>query len=323
MIVTVTANPSLDRTVSLSAPLVRGSVTRAQSARHEPGGKGVNVSRIAQVAGVATVAILPAHRSDPLLAALDGVGLSYRAIPVDAEVRNNVTITEPDGTTTKINLPGTRLAPSELDALTELVLQTGADATWVALCGSLPPGVPAAWYRDLAEQLASQVARVAVDTSGAPLLAVAQAAHAGHIDLIKPNAEELAEISGTDAAELEATSASGDLRPTLAAAQSVQRRCGCTVLATLGAAGALLVTADGAWSATPPPIVPVSTVGAGDATLAGYLLADLDRVGPGEALRRAVAYGSAAAGLAGTQPPTVADLALGGVTVREVARAPA
>ena len=76
------------------------------------------------------------------------------------------------------------------------------------------------------------------------------------------------------------------------------------VLATLGGAGAVLVTAEGAWHATPPPTTVVSTVGAGDSSLFGYLLGDLRGAGPADRLRLAVAYGSAAAGLPGTTIPT-------------------
>ncbi len=318
MIVTVTANPSLDRTVVLPGPLERGSVARALGSRSEPGGKGINVSRVAQVAGVPTVAILPAPTGDPLLVGLDAVGLAHRTVEVADEVRTNITVTEPDGTTTKLNLPGATLGTSQVEALFSLVLDVAASADWVALCGSLPPGAPADLYRRIAAALAGSRCRVAVDTSGAPLAALVGALSDGSVDLIKPNTEELCEITGADVDELDSAAAGGDFAPTLDAARSVVGTAGCAVLATLGAAGALLVTADGAWQATPPPITPVSTVGAGDATLAGYLLADLAGHGPADALRAAVAHGSAAAALPGTQPPSPDDLALHAVRVSEV-----
>ncbi|MBJ7288424.1 1-phosphofructokinase family hexose kinase [Williamsia sp.] len=319
MIVTVTANPSVDRTVTLPGPLVRGSVTRALASRAEPGGKGVNVSRAVQMAGVATTALLPARSGDPLLSGLDAVGLRYRTVDVAADVRSNLTVTEPDGTTTKLNLPGNPMTPADLSALTTLIVESAATATWVALCGSLPPGVPDSWYADLASLLAPLSCRVAVDTSGAPLHAIRAAMPDVAVDLIKPNVEELCEMTGADLELLERSADAGDFGPTLDTARSLQQLAGCAVLATLGAAGALLVTAEGGWLATPPPIVPVSTVGAGDATLAGYLLATGDEATPAERLRRAVAYGSAAAALAGTQPPTPSDLALAAVHVSEVA----
>jgi 1-phosphofructokinase len=318
MIVTVTANPSLDRTVVLPGVLERGAVVRALGTRSEPGGKGINVSRVTQVAGVPTVAILPAPAGDPLLLGLDAVGLHHRTVEIADEVRTNITVTEPDGTTTKLNLPGATLHSAQIDGLFSLVLDVAEDADWVALCGSLPPGAPADLYARIAAALAGSRCRIAVDTSGAPLAALAGALADGSVDLIKPNTEELCEITGADVAELDSAAAGGDFTPTLDAARSVVGSGGCAVLATLGAAGALLVTADGAWQASPPPVTPVSTVGAGDATLAGYLLADMAGHGPADALRAAVAHGSAAAALPGTQPPSPDDLALHAVRVSEV-----
>lgn len=317
MIVTVTANPSLDRTLELSGPLQRGEVQRANSVRAEPGGKGVNVSRVVAQSGLATRAILPADAGDPLLTALDEVGLAYLAIPVGGEVRNNVTVAESDGTTTKINAPGQVVGPVTADHLTSAIIEHARGSSWLALCGSLPPGLPAQWYRVLADELAAMGCRVAVDTSGAPLAAVVR----GHVDLLKPNDEELAEVTGTDPAVLAAAVSTGDFAPIVDAATALIDQTGAAVLATLGAAGALLVTADGSWHATPPPIVPRSTVGAGDSSLAGYLIAESRGLDEAERLRTAVAYGAAATALAGTQPPTPAHLDLEHVVVTDLAGA--
>ena len=316
-IVTLTANPSLDRTLELSGVLQRGEVQRAAAARAEPGGKGVNVSRVAAEAGVSTLALLPGRDGDPLLTALDGVGLPYRAMAIDGEIRSNLTIAEPDGTTTKINAPGVTLDADQARALTELVIEHATSASWVTLCGSLPPGLSDDWYRTLLDALADLPCHVAVDTSGAPLVAAA----AGRSDLIKPTDEELAEVTGTDPAVLKAAAAAGDLAPIVAAAGELATRTGGAVLATLGAAGAVLTTASGSWSATPPPTVTKSTVGAGDSSLAGYVLAALRGEPEPERLRSAVAYGAAAAGLAGTQPPSPAQLDLGRVGLTELTTA--
>ena len=95
----------------------------------------------------------------------------------------------------------------------------------------------------------------------------------------------------------------------------VEARVG-AALVTLGADGAVLVNGGGAWQATPPRIRVVSTVGAGDSSLAGYLLADVAGGGPEDRLRRSVQYGAAAASLPGTQAPTPHDLPAGEVVVR-------
>ena len=313
-ILTVTANPSLDRTLELSSALVHGAVQRARAVRTEPGGKGINVARVASAAGVDTRALLPARVGDPLLAALDAVTLPYLTLAIDGDVRSNVTIADPDGTTTKVNAPGFVLDDATAAQLTELVLANATGARWVALCGSLPPGLPSTWYRTVVDALEGSGCRVAVDTSGAPL----EATVTGPVDLLKPNEEELAEATGADPAQLSAASRRGDHAPLVAAATVLAQRTGAAILATLGAAGALLVTADGAWFATPPPIVPRSTVGAGDAALTGYLIAECRGADEAERLRTAVAYGSAATALAGTQPPHPDQIDLANVTVTDL-----
>jgi len=322
MIVTLTANPSVDRTVTLPEPLRRGAVHRAIATTSHPGGKGVNVARVITAANVPAVAVLPGNATDPLLLALTDAGIDHRGIAFPGTARTNLTITEPDGTTTKINEPGATLSVETRAALTDCLRELAADASWVALSGSLPPGVPVGWYADLVAALRSLPVRIAVDTSDAPLLALA--AEFGRVapDLIKPNAEELGQLAGVDGTELEAAAEAGDPNPTARAARTLIENGGpAAVLATLGGAGAVLVTEGGAWHATPPPIAVASTVGAGDSSLAGYLLADLDGADPAERLARAVAYGSAAAALPGTALPSPADTNPGAVTVTSLSPA--
>jgi 1-phosphofructokinase len=165
--------------------------------------------------------------------------------------------------------------------------------------------------------------KVAVDTSDAPLAALAAGLDRAAPDLIKPNAEELASLSGVAAELLEAAVARGDAEPVLRAARHLVDRGVGAVLATLGAAGALLVDPDGSWLATPPPIQPRSTVGAGDSSLAGYVRADVEGADAPGRLRMAVAYGSGAAALPGSAMPTPAQLRLDDVTVTAVAPVPA
>ena len=308
MIVTLTANPSLDRTVTLPGPLSRGQVQRALTTTSDPGGKGVNVARVVAAAGRSAVAVLPGHHDDPLLLALRDVGLTHRPVPVRGRVRVNLTLTEPDGTTTKVNEPGLELDAEVRAALADVLVHEAAGARWVALSGSLPPGVPVDWYAELTERLRATGVRVALDTSGEPLLAAL--ADGSVPDLVKPNGEELAELTGQAGVDLE-----HDPAAAVAAATGLLDRGVGAVLATLGAAGALLVTREGSWSATPPPVRVRSSVGAGDSALAGYLLADLAGGGPEGRLRSAVAHGAAAASLPGSTLPTPGDLDLAGVSL--------
>lgn len=315
MIVTVTPNPSIDRTVTLPGELVRGAVHRACAVSSEPGGKGVNVARALTLAGLDNIAVLPAGEHDPFLAALAAQRVNFHAVPVSGTVRTNLAITEEDGTTTKVNEPGAALSAAEAAGLAQAVIGRARDARWVVLSGSLPPGLPDAWYAQMVASLAPYGCKVAVDTSDAPLAALAAGLDRAAPDLLKPNSEELAGLTGVSAESLEIALSQGDPGPTVRAARQLIEQGVGAVLATLGAAGAVLVDHDGAWLATPPPVKPLSTVGAGDSALAGYLRADTAGADATVRLQMAVAYGSAAAALPGSALPAPAQLNLADVVV--------
>ncbi|MEI7544618.1 MAG: 1-phosphofructokinase family hexose kinase [Mycobacteriaceae bacterium] len=318
MIVTVTPNPSIDRTVTLPVELVRGAVHRVSSVSSEPGGKGVNVARALRLAGIDVITVLPAGDHDPILAALRAIDVEFHRVPVTAAVRTNLAITESDGTTTKINEPGAVVEPVDIDALTQAVAEHARAAQWVVLSGSLPPGMSDGWYSDMVVALRPYGCKVAVDTSDGPLAALAANLDRAAPDLIKPNSEELAGLSGVTAESLESAVRRGDSAPVVSAARRLIDRGVGAVLATLGAAGAVLVDADGAWLATPPPITPRSTVGAGDSALAGYLRAHIDGADAPLRLQMAVAYGSGAAALPGTALPSPGQINLDDVVVTAV-----
>lgn len=306
MIVTLTANPSLDRTVEITQALHRGAVMRASRSVADPGGKGVNIARALQVSGVQSVAVLPGDDGDPVLAALAEAGVRYSNLSSGAPIRTNVTIAEPDGTTTKINAPGERLDGLAQQELTRLLIREAQGASWLVLAGSLPPGVPSDYYavvaRAVREGLGAQAPRMAVDTSGASLRDTVTGQD-GLPDLIKPNSEELAELVGRPGTwqELE-----GDVELTARTARELVQRGVENVLVTLGAEGAVLVNREGAWHAVHEPVRVRSTVGAGDCSLAGFLIAHESGADPAGCLRQAVAHGSAAASLPGTQVPDLA-----------------
>jgi 1-phosphofructokinase len=315
VIITVTPNPSIDRTVTLGTPLTRGAVHRVTSATTEPGGKGVNVARALTLAGLDALAVLPAADADPIVAALQSSGVRFRCVPVTGVVRTNLAITESDGTTTKLNEPGAALDDSARNALTRAVVEAAAHASWVVLSGSLPPGVPDDWYAEVVAILAPAACRIAVDTSERPLDALAASFGRAAPDVIKPNAEELAGLVGASPEELERAAAAGDPEPVVVAARQLVDRGANAILVTLGAAGAVLVDQTGSWMATPPPIAARSTVGAGDSALAGYLRAEVGGAEPPQRLQMAVAYGSAAAALPGSALPSPAQIDLEAVRV--------
>jgi 1-phosphofructokinase len=294
MILTLTANPSIDRSVALTSPLERHAVLRSETELEQPGGKGVNISRAAVAAGVATLAVLPAEKDSDFVRELHALGIDCVPEQPSGPIRVNLTISEPDGATTKINSAGAVADDALMCRLADAITARADEADWVVLAGSLPPGAPDDWYAVLAAKLSGSSARVAVDTSGAPLVALGADLWRARPDLLKPNAEELAQLTGFAVLTPEDASS---------AAQVLLERGAGSVLATLGKDGAVLVDAAGAWHASAPPTAVVSTVGAGDSSLFGYILGALKDQGPDDRLRLAVAYGSAAAGLPGSGVP--------------------
>ncbi len=293
MILTVTPNPSLDRTYEVPS-MDRGRVLRATGDQVGPGGKGVNVSRAVAAAGVRTTAVLPLGGAPGTLLAelLDAQGVDVAAVSIVGQTRSNISFAEPDGTLTAINTPGPELSPQESALLLETVRTSSADAAWIACCGSLPGGLEPRWYADLVAHAHAAGARIALDASGPELLAALPA----RPEVIKPNASELAAAVGRPLFTLaDAVKAAEELRTLGAGA----------VLACLGADGRLLVTAEGASYGTAPAPPVRSNADADDASLAGFLIAG--GTGP-DALAAALTHGAAAGRLPGSAMPTTADL---------------
>ncbi|MEU2880656.1 1-phosphofructokinase family hexose kinase, partial [Streptomyces sp. NPDC007070] len=210
MIVTVTPNPSLDRTYEIPS-LDRGEVVRATGERMDPGGKGVNVSRAVAAAGRRTVAVLPLGGAPGALVAelLAAQGIEVAPVPIAGTTRSNIALAEADGVLTKINAPGPELGPEERELLLRTVRRQARDADWIACCGSLPRGLAPSWYADLVARAHAAGVRIALDTSGPALLAALREGP----DVVKPNAEELAEAVGRPLATVgDALKAAEDLR---------------------------------------------------------------------------------------------------------------
>ena len=303
MIVTVTLNPSLDRTVEVHR-LVPGEVQRARATHLHPGGKGVNVTRALLANRVRSRAVLPVAgaEGEQLVELLAAERVDVVIVPVSGRTRSNISIADDAGTVTKINEPGAALTTDDLELVLTRALADAPPGGWLVLCGSLPPGVPADHYAAMVRRISDAGMRVAVDTSGLPL---AHAVASGP-DLVKPNAEELAEAVGRPL----------DSRSDVVAAAQELRAAGVgRVLVSLGAAGAILVDEHGVVAGESFAATPRSTVGAGDAFLAGFL-AEVSTDGTGgtdvttsrRALSRALAWGAAAVQLPGSQMPGPTDI---------------
>ena len=271
---TVTPNPSIDRTVEIDH-LERGALIRAKRSSAEAAGKGVNVAYALAAHGVATLAILPlAQDSATTYLGLLADAIPIAAVPIAGSIRINVSLVEADRTVTKVNEAGPELGPEDVDAI--LASATArSDASWIVGCGSLPPGAPMDLYARLVRG-ATAGQRVAIDSSGEALRSAVCAGAA----LVKPNLAELEALAGRPLATI------GDA--TAAALELIARGCR-AVLLSLGRDGAVFVDGDGATHAEARIDDVANTVGAGDALLAGFLAAGGEAGGLGEAVAWSVA----------------------------------
>ncbi len=293
MIITVTPNPSFDRTVHVES-LEFGAVHRVSTVTVEAGGKGVNVARALALGGTESTCIFPAGADDaPAFTRLLGdiAGMTPRTVHTAGSIRTNVGIIETGGRTTKLNESGSALDAVAQDELLAAIVDAGATADWVAICGSYPPGLPADFIQRVRDGLPAHVG-LGVDASGEPL---EHAVRAG-CDLIKPNHHELAALLDRSIDTL------GDV---VDAALEVQRDGVATVVVSLGSRGALLVSDDGVTFGYAPAESVKNTVGAGDAFFAGFLAAG----GSGsKSLSEALAWGRAAVSSASTAFPPATDV---------------
>lgn len=282
MILCITPNPAVDRTL-LVPGLRLGEPQRAANSIVAAGGKGLNVARVARALGGAVVCagFLGGHSGRLVadLAARDGLIGDWTWIA--GETRTcTIIVGGRAHDATVINEPGPAVASDDWAHLADQAVHKALSAAAVCVSGSMPPGSAPADYALMLRQLRDTGCPVWADTSG-PALAAARAV--GGVSL-KINAAEAAELLGRSIA----TPAEAHI-----AARELHSQAGAAVVLTLGGAGAVLAGAEGSWHARPPEVAIVSTVGSGDAFLAGLVVALTRALPPPEALRYAVAAGAA------------------------------
>ena len=283
MLLVITPNPSLDRTMVFH-DLRLGGVYRTDEVLVTAGGKGLNVARAARTLGQAALVCGPlsGHTGEHVahLAAEEGLLCRWTSHGA-GETRTCILVVNPaGGDATVLNEAGPTLGPRPWAAFTNDVLEASASADLCLLSGSVPPGVPAAALGDLAAALQALGRRVLVDTSGPALAAVVAARVWG----VKVNATEAGALLGRPITDVRAAQvAVNELR-----AQGVE-----LALVSLGALGCVAASAAGCWWARPPLVPVVSSVGSGDTLLAGLATGLLRGMPLPEALRLGVACGTA------------------------------
>ncbi|WP_304303814.1 1-phosphofructokinase family hexose kinase [Pseudacidovorax intermedius] len=286
-LITVTPNPAIDHTVSLDR-LEPGAVHRARAEQFEAGGKGIGVAAVAAALGLRTAASGWLGDQNPQLfeRAFAERGIVDAMVRVPGRTRTNIKLADAArGDSTDINLAGIAFdadatAQAEAALLARLAPLVG-EGTWCTLAGSLPPGVGVESLVRLADALRACGARLMVDTGGKVLgelldrLSVAP-------DFLKPNRAELEELVG------QPLPAAADVAR---AALALRARGVGLVVVSLGGDGAVIAGEGGCWLALPPRVPVATTVGAGDALVAGTLAALVE----GQAFPDAAVFGMACA----------------------------
>ncbi len=278
-IVTVTLNPAIDETVFLER-LLPGAVNRATRHHRQPGGKGVNVSAMLGGYGLASTATGFLGRENVrLFEELFAKGMIRdEFIRIDGETRTGIKIVEESSRqTTDLNFAGASPTVADLDALSEKLRELCRPEKWFVIAGRLPDGVSLDFFGCLLRQLKQGGAKIAVDTSGEALKVAIECG----VDVIKPNHHELEEV--LDCRLPDFPSRAG-------AALRMQRKKVPHVIVSLGADGALFVSPDAALIVEAPPVSVVSTVGAGDSLLAGYLAGIVTGCPPEECAKLATVF---------------------------------
>jgi len=265
-IVTVTLNPTIDRIIEVPGFHVGGHLQGRLRLR-EPAGKAINVSRALAALGVPNTAIgwVGMHTFDLFHESLERSGVKPCFIPISGPTRENITIIDPAGASdTHIRDTGPCITPADVDRLTDLLQSVAGPNMLIVFTGSLPPGLSIEDWVELIEACTSRKSPVAIDTAGEPL----RAARRRRPWMIKPNEKELRELVGRDLAGDEAIVDAGRK---LAADVPV-------LLVTLGQRGAYCFSEDQVihGRTTLPAGQVRSTVGCGDAMLAGFLAAIMD-----------------------------------------------
>ncbi|PTW44487.1 1-phosphofructokinase [Rhodovulum kholense] len=294
-IAAVSLNSAVDQTVRVPRFAV-DAVNRVEASRVDAGGKGINVaSFLAHLGHEVTVTGFLGRENAALFERhFAQTGIGDACLRLDGATRTNVKIVDPVlDQVTDLNFPGISAGPEALEGVGRALgalLEAGLD--WVALCGSLPEGLPPETYAGLIRQAREKGARVALDTSGAPLAAALSAGP----DIIKPNIAELGALLGRPLA--------GRDEAVAAAREIVAGGVG-LVAVSMGAEGAVLVTRDASLCAVPPGIEVASTVGAGDAMVAGLIHAATRGLDLAETARLATAVSLGALGEIGPHLPPI------------------
>ncbi len=305
-IITLTLNPAID--VHCHTPsFVPFHENLCSVTDRETGGKGVNISRALTFNGVENLAVvvLGEENGEGFRKSLEQDGMSLCCVSVPGAIRENITLHCDDNDETRISFSGFTADDTLLDRVADAISHKITEDTVVTFTGSNPKGISMGAVKEFLRQLSGRGAKIVIDSRSFTLEDLIEMKPW----LIKPNQEEISAYLGREVETFEQVAV---------AAKELYEKGIDNVMISLGPQGALLVCKEGTFVAVPPRVEALSTIGAGDSSIAGFLSV-ADDSAP-ERLRTAVAFGTAACLTSGTKPPMPEDVTtvLSQVTVKQL-----
>ena len=295
MIVTLTTNPAIDRTITVDR-LAFEDRSYIISSGESAGGRGINASCVIRSFGGETLAVITCggDSGNRLQRHLEHCGYPVVVVPIRNESRTNLTITDTHGLTVNLNEAGPTVSKEELGCLEETIKSRLDGAGWLMLCGSIPPGVPPDFYARLISAARAQGVKTLLDTDGEALRQGIKA----RPSVVTPNQQEAERLLN-----LPILTRAG----AVAAAAKICEMGAELVVLSLGSRGAVTTSRAATLEVIPPPVEAVCPIGAGDALAAAFVWAMVNHYSEPDALRWAVAAGTASARLPGIRFASLAD----------------
>lgn len=293
MIVTVTMNPAIDKTIEIEA-LLPGGLNRIQKVEYDAGGKGINVSKTIHELGGSSIAVgfLGGNAGKTIESVLNEWGINNDFIWVRGETRTNTKVYEKSGALTELNEPGPQISKEQQEELVKKLEGYANEETLFVLAGSIPNGVDKQIYSEIIPRVHAKGAKVLLDADGE----LFRNALKERPDIIKPNRVELEEYFGFDYRV--------SMEELLEAARKLQAQGIETVAVSMGKSGAMMVREGYEVKCPALSVKAHSTVGAGDAMVAALAYAWENKLGNEETVRLCMAASAGAVTTIGTKPPT-------------------
>jgi len=293
LILTLTINPAVDRTVTVDKLVFedRGYILNRDEGA---GGRGINASHVIHTFGGKTLALLTAGGApgQTIEKSLAGMRFPFETVRVRADSRINLTISDKQGLTVKLNEVGAPLEKDEIESIRKLVEARLPKARWLMICGSVQPHVPSGFYQEMVERAQKHGVKTLLDADG-------EAQHQAiesRPTVITPNQQEAERLMGRALLT----------RPQfLEALHRMQAMGPESVILSLGSRGAVASGPEGVFEALAPRIEALCPIGAGDALAAAFVWSQDKKKTFADSLRWGVAAGTAKATLPGITFPSL------------------